>query len=195
MKKVNPSVKPKTKSQKGPSVKKARRFRRVKNFRNNFIIGFSGVFSLRSLHDTPEQLEETIMNSQTSCCGSQSQAASCECECSSASTLLFPCSGGSDVGALSDQAARKLTAEGIANMYCLAGIGGRVSGILASTQAADRIVAIDGCPLNCAKATLEQAGFSHFEHFNLTEIGLPKGQSPVTDERIQIVMNAAKDRL
>ncbi len=119
-------------------------------------------------------------------CGNRVQATSCEC--ASAPTLLFPCSGGSDVGALSDQAARQLTAAGTAKMYCLAGIGGRVSGILASTQAADKIVAIDGCPLNCAKATLEQAGFSDFAHFNLTDIGLSKGQSPVTEESLGRVM-------
>ena len=119
------------------------------------------------------------------CCNNQPAA----CKCSSAPTLLFPCSGGSDVGALTDLAARQLTSSGFAKMYCLAGIGGRVSGILASTKAADRIVAIDGCPLNCAKASLEQAGFTNLLHLNFTESGLPKGQSPVTIERITQVVN------
>ncbi len=78
-------------------------------------------------------------------------------------------------------------------MYCLAGIGGRVSGILASTRAADQIIAIDGCPLNCAKATLEQAGFTNFFHLNLAEMGMSKDQSPVTNERIlQIVKDVRK---
>lgn len=125
------------------------------------------------------------------CCNDQSA----RCECCSAPTLLFPCSGGSDVGALTDLAARQLTFSGFAKMYCLAGIGGRVSGILASTKAADRIVAIDGCPLNCAKASLEQAGFENVLHLNLTEIGLPKGQSPVTSERIAQVMNDVRKLL
>ncbi len=117
------------------------------------------------------------------------------CECCSAPTLLFPCSGGSDVGALTDQAARQLTTSGIAKMYCLAGIGGRVSGILKSTEAADRIVAIDGCPLNCAKTTLEQAGFSDFAHFNLAEVEMPKGQSPVTDDRMAQIVGRVKSFL
>jgi uncharacterized metal-binding protein len=127
------------------------------------------------------------------CCGSQAQATSCEC--ASAPTLLFPCSGGSDVGGLSDHAARQLTAEGIAKMYCLAGVGGRISGILASTQSADNIIAIDGCPLNCAKATLEQAGFTKFTHFNLHEVGMQKGKSPVTDEHVHQVAEQIKVRL
>ena len=37
----------------------------------------------------------------------------------------FPCSGASDVGGLSDQAARQMALDGTGKMYCLAGIGGR----------------------------------------------------------------------
>lgn len=117
------------------------------------------------------------------------------CDCYGAPILIFPCSGGSDVGALSDQAARQMTAAGIGKMYCLAGIGGRVSGILASTQGAERILAIDGCPLNCAKATLEQAGITNFNHINLKEIGMSKGQSPVTEERLTRISDEARSLL
>lgn len=130
----------------------------------------------------------TTTPTNQNCCNDQPAS----CECCNAPTLLFPCSGGSDVGALTDLAARQLTSSGFAKMYCLAGIGGRVSGILASTKAADQIVAIDGCPLNCAKATLEQAGFENVLHLNLTEIGLPKGQSPVTSERIMQIVSKVK---
>ena len=77
--------------------------------------------------------------------------------CAGAPKLIFSCSGGSDVGALADLAARTMTRDGSGKMYCLAGIGGRVSGILASTENAAKILAIDGCPLNCAKKTLELA--------------------------------------
>ena len=77
-------------------------------------------------------------------------------------------------------------------MYCLAGVGGRVSGILASTQAAERILAIDGCPLGCAKNTLEQAGILRFRYLQLGEIGLSKGDSPVAEERIDRVVAAGR---
>jgi len=43
--------------------------------------------------------------------------------CSRGPKLIFACSGAADVGALSDQAARKLTSEGFGQMFCLAGIG------------------------------------------------------------------------
>ena len=54
--------------------------------------------------------------------------------CAAAPKLIFSCSGAADVGEISDRAARKLSAEGAGKMFCLAGVGGRVSGIMASTQ-------------------------------------------------------------
>lgn len=111
----------------------------------------------------------------------------CSCECEAAPKLIFPCSGGSDVGEITDRAARQLTADGVGRMYCLAGVGGRVSGIMASTESAGKILAIDGCPLDCAKNALQQAGFNDFEHLRITELGLQKGQSPVTAENVEKV--------
>ncbi len=107
-----------------------------------------------------------------------------ECACSSAPKLIFACSGAADVGALADQAARKMTRDGNGKMFCLAGIGGRVSGIMASTQAAAAILAIDGCALDCARKSLEEAGFAGFEHILLSDLGFQKGESPVTDEGV-----------
>lgn len=73
----------------------------------------------------------------------------------------------------------------------LAGIGGRVSGILASTRTADRILVIDGCPQECARRCMEQAGFSGFRHLKLCELGMQKGSSPCTAERLDQVVAAA----
>jgi uncharacterized metal-binding protein len=117
------------------------------------------------------------------------------CACNSAPKLIFACSGAADVGAIADQAARKLTREGAGKMFCLAGIGGRVSGIMASTQAASEILAIDGCPLGCAKNSLEQAGITKYRHLQLSELGFAKGQSPATEENIASVCAAALERL
>jgi len=108
----------------------------------------------------------------------------CGCACTSAPKLIFACSGASDTGEITDRAARKLSQEGAGKMFCLAGIGGKVSGIVASTQAAPKLLAIDGCPLICAKKTLEQAGFTEFEHLCLADLGLLKGKSPVSDDLI-----------
>jgi len=42
-------------------------------------------------------------------------------------------------------------------MFCLAGIGGQLSGFVQSAKDVPQMVAIDGCPVGCAKAILEQA--------------------------------------
>lgn len=109
---------------------------------------------------------------------------SSKCACSGAPKLIFACSGAADVGAVADQAARKLTREGAGKMFCLAGIGGRVSGIMKTTEAAEAILAIDGCPINCVKHCLEEAGFNTFMHVQLADLGLEKGKTEVNDENI-----------
>lgn len=112
-------------------------------------------------------------------------------ECTGGEKLIFACSGAADVGAISDQAARKLTRDGKGKMFCLTGVGGRVPGIIDKTRAAVRVLAIDGCSLDCAKKTLEQAGFTGFAHVRVTDLGMEKGKTPVTDQSVQTVVNAA----
>jgi uncharacterized metal-binding protein len=110
-----------------------------------------------------------------------------QCSCNSAPKFIFPCSGASDVGGLSDQAARQITLDGTGKMYCLAGIGGRVESIMANTRAAARVLVIDGCPQECARKTLELAGFKDFQHLKLAEMGFKKGETPLTPVRIREV--------
>lgn len=127
-------------------------------------------------------MSETNSNTQAGCC-------------SGGPKLIFACSGAADVGQISDLAARKLTAEGAGKMFCLAGIGGRVSGIMETTRSAAAILAIDGCPLDCVHKTLELAGFQQFEHLRLSDLGMEKGKSPATDDRIAQVVNHGKAKL
>lgn len=117
------------------------------------------------------------------------------CACGAAPKLIFACSGAADVGAIADQAARKLTKDGAGKMFCLAGIGGRVSGIMATTESAARVLAIDGCPLNCAKHSLEQAGFRKYEHLQLADLGMEKGKTPPVPEVIARVAEAGAAKL
>ncbi|RKY09039.1 MAG: zinc-binding protein [Planctomycetota bacterium] len=114
------------------------------------------------------------------------------CECSGGPKLIFACSGAADVGAITDQAAREMTKQGIGKMFCMAGIGGRVRGIIKTTESADRILAIDGCSLNCVKNSLELAGFDTFDHLQLADLGIEKGSSPLTEENINKVIAKGK---
>ena len=109
--------------------------------------------------------------------------------------MIFACSGAADVGEISDLAARRLTKIGPSKMFCLAGIGGRVKGIMQTTEKAAHILAIDGCSLDCVKLCLEEAGFTEFDQFRVTDLGLEKGKSPATEENIATVVAAATEKL
>ncbi|WP_022663439.1 putative zinc-binding protein [Paucidesulfovibrio longus] len=122
-------------------------------------------------------------------------SSNCSCSCGEAPKFVFSCSGAADVGEIADRAARVVSREGAIKMFCLAGIGGRVSGIVKSTEAAALVVAVDGCPLNCARKTLEQAGITDVKHVQLHELGLKKGESPATEERIEQTAQAIRSLL
>jgi uncharacterized metal-binding protein len=97
-----------------------------------------------------------------------------KCLCEPAEILIFPCSGGSNVGQIANHAAVRLTRDGVGKFFCLAGIGGHVSGLIESTKAGKMIAAIDGCPVACAKKTLEHAGFAVDEYAQVTGLGIAK---------------------
>lgn len=104
--------------------------------------------------------------------------------------VIYACSGCSDAGELADRTARTLSQQNRGEMSCLAGIGGRVKSLMVKAEKADHIVAIDGCPLNCARHTLEQAGFQTMHHLELHKLGLRKGSCPPTAERLAIAVQA-----
>jgi uncharacterized metal-binding protein len=110
-------------------------------------------------------------------------------------TIVYSCSGCSDAGELADRIARQLNRLGVAEMSCLAGIGGRVRPLVNKAASAERILAIDGCPLNCTRHTLRLAGFQNIEHLELHKLGMKKNSCPVTDDRVAAGVVAAKQML
>jgi uncharacterized metal-binding protein len=106
--------------------------------------------------------------------------------------LIFACSGGSDMGQLADLAGRRLTVAGLGILCCTAGVGGRVKVLMEKTEAAEEIITIDGCPHDCAKKTLELAGFDAGKHVRVSDFGFEKGKSPATEENILNVVEKAK---
>lgn len=120
---------------------------------------------------------------------------SCGSACSTCPKLIFSCSGATDVGELADHSARTLTRNGDGEMFCLAGIGGRVNGMLKATEAAASILAIDGCTLDCTKKSQEEAGFTKINHLRLTDLGFEKGNTDVNSKSIAMVVDKAKSFL
>jgi uncharacterized metal-binding protein len=117
-----------------------------------------------------------------------------ESNCGSAGPrLIFACSGAADVGEVADRAARELAKNGLGKMFCLAGVGGRVDGIMKKTGEASDILAIDGCDLDCTKKCLEQAGFGQFKHLRVTDLDMTKGQTSPTEENVlKVVAESTK---
>lgn len=106
--------------------------------------------------------------------------------------LVYACSGCSDAGELADRIARQLARDGIAQMSCLAGIGGRVKSLVAKAELARRILVIDGCALACGQQTLQRAGFKQMEHLGLQDLGLRKGSCSVDEPNISLGVEAAR---
>jgi len=104
--------------------------------------------------------------------------------CQEAGVLIFPCSGASDVGELSDRVARKIANCGQAKMFCLAGIGAHIPGMIEPAKAANKIIAIDGCRVLCSKKILEHAGFTPIS-YNLKNLGFEKGKTKLDEEAIE----------
>ena len=118
-----------------------------------------------------------------------------KCSCSGNTDLMFSCSGAADIAEIGDRAVRTLHKAGDAKMFCLAGIAGKVELIEVNTRGADRILVVDGCDSDCAKKTMEFGGFTDFIHLRVSDLGMEKGKTPVTDERIAIVAAKLRDLL
>lgn len=119
-----------------------------------------------------------------------------KCLCEPTELLIFPCSGGSNVGQIANDAAKNLTKQGIGKMYCLAGIGGNVSGFAEATMEAKKIVVIDGCPVHCARKTLERAECPITVHVVVTDLDIKKSSDFNVDEKdIFKVEDVVKDEL
>jgi len=97
-----------------------------------------------------------------------------KCLCEPNEVIIFSCAGSSNVGQIANQAAIKLAQGGVGSYFCLAGIGGHVSGMIESTRAGKMLVAIDGCSVGCSKKTLEHVGFNIDEHVQVTQLAIEK---------------------
>jgi uncharacterized metal-binding protein len=91
--------------------------------------------------------------------------------------MILACSGGSNVGQLSNRAAVELTQEGYGKMYCLAGIGGHLDGFVQSAMDVPQMVAIDGCAMGCAKGILEHARIPLKGYLVVTDLGIEKSKN------------------
>jgi uncharacterized metal-binding protein len=107
--------------------------------------------------------------------------------------MILSCSGGSNVGQLSNQAAVELTQEMFGKMFCLAGLGGHLGSFVQSARDVPEMVAIDGCEIGCTKAILEHAEVPIKHYLVLTGLGIEKDKNfNLKREEIDHVKDAVK---
>ena len=85
---------------------------------------------------------------------------------------VFYCAGASNVGQSTMLGCVKASNElgyEKASLLCLASISAGLANITNGAKNAKGIVAVDGCPMSCAKKTLEKAGFNADEHLILSK--------------------------
>jgi uncharacterized metal-binding protein len=64
--------------------------------------------------------------------------------------------------------------KGVAEMSCIAGVGGDVPKLVRLAQSGRPILALDGCPLVCVQSSLARHGITPTRHYQLHEYGVKK---------------------
>jgi uncharacterized metal-binding protein len=109
--------------------------------------------------------------------------------------VIFSCFGGaSNTGITSGLASLEAVKElGLtkAAIMCLGGLPTNVKPVFGKTRAAKKIITVDGCPFECARKVVEQAGFTPTKSIMLTrDIGMKKkGLSEDIGKEIKGVMD------
>lgn len=116
------------------------------------------------------------------------------CANGDAKTVLFyACSGGANVGEAADRAARQMMCDGHGDMFCLAGLGGGVQGMIQTAKDADLNVVIDGCDMDCAKKTFDRCGVINYVQVKVTDLGIEKAKPKApTGEEVAAVTAEVK---
>lgn len=110
--------------------------------------------------------------------------------------MILSCSGGCNVGQLTNRAAVELTQDGVGKMFCLAGIGGQLNGFIQSARDVAQMVVIDGCSVGCAKTTLDKAQVPMKTYLVVTDLGIEKNKDlTLKTEEIRMVKDAVKEAL
>lgn len=91
-------------------------------------------------------------------------------------TIVYSCSGSSNVAQLANHLAVRLDRAGLAEMSCIVGVGGNIKPLVSKARSGAPIVLIDGCPLRCCEHVLSAKGITPTQVVRLHERGLRKVQ-------------------
>ena len=88
--------------------------------------------------------------------------------------LIYSCSGASSAAQMANHIAVKLDRLKVAEMSCIAGVGGDVKPLVRTAKSGRPIIALDGCPLHCAAQILKRHGITADRHYDLSKMGVKK---------------------
>ena len=95
--------------------------------------------------------------------------------CNEGRTVLwYACSGGANVAEIADGAAREMMTQGCGTMFCLAGLGAHIDGMIQTARDADLNIIIDGCDMDCARLIFDQIGLTNYLQIKVTDLGFEK---------------------
>jgi len=119
-----------------------------------------------------------------------------EKSCCGGNVIILACSGASNVGQISNEAAKVLTNLGQGKMYCAVGVGAGLENFVKTTREAEACVAIDGCPVACVKKTLENVQIEPDVYVLVTELGIEKAPGfDISQDDVAKVAQAVADGL
>lgn len=75
---------------------------------------------------------------------------------------------------MANSLALRLDRTGLAEMSCIAGVGGGVPHLTRLAHAGRPILALDGCPLHCVAACLARESIAADRHITLSDYGVRK---------------------
>lgn len=117
------------------------------------------------------------------CCGSDEKV-----------NLIYSCSGAANTGLLADQVMRALNKKGVGNSTCMTAMGADLSGFVKSAQEASKNIVLDGCKVSCGRKVFERHGIA-CEQYIMTNFGVEKGKTPITEELIETVAQQIAERI
>ena len=88
--------------------------------------------------------------------------------------LVYACSGCSSAAQMANALAIRLDRAGLAEMSCIAGVGGGVPSLVKTARSGRRMLALDGCVMACVAACLRNAGVEADTHLVLSAFGVKK---------------------
>ena len=88
--------------------------------------------------------------------------------------IVYSCSGCSSAAQMANHIALDLDRRGVAEMSCIAGVGGDVPSLVKLAKSGRPVVAVDGCPLECNRNCLARHGVTPDMHVQLADHGVRK---------------------